>query len=78
MGDQRFEYLARQIAEYSLHLSPGEKVLIEACDNVDDFVAMLIRAIRAAGAIPFVNLQSSKVNRAFILSATEEGMQLWL
>lgn len=78
MVDQRFEYLAKQVAEYSLHLSPGEKVLIEACDNVDDFVAMLIQAIRAVGAIPFVNLQSSRVNRAFILSATEEGLRLWL
>lgn len=78
MRDQRFAYLSQQIAEYSLHLSPGEKVLIEACDNADDFAAMLVQAVRAAGAIPFVNLQSSKVNRAFILSATEEGMQLWL
>lgn len=78
MSDQRFQYLANQVARYSLHLSPGEKVLIEACSQAADFTAMLVRAVRATGAIPLVELKDSRVDRAFILSATEEGMQLWL
>lgn len=78
MLDHRFTYLARNIAEYSLHLSPGETVLIDAIDTDDSFVAVLVEAIRKTGAIPFVNLQSSSVNRSFIRTASKEGMELWL
>ena len=75
MKDIRIQKMAKQVIEYSVHLRPGEKVLIDIWDEAYDFAEELIKAVQEAGAYPFLNLQSLALNRQLILNATEESMQ---
>ncbi len=77
MKDIRIQKMAKQVIEYSVHLRPGEKVLIDIWDEAYDFAEELIKAVQEAGAYPFLNLQSLALNRQLILNATEESMQSW-
>ncbi|MDR0534783.1 MAG: aminopeptidase [Puniceicoccales bacterium] len=67
--DSRYEKLARLLTGFSTRLSPGENVLIDAIGVPDDIVVAIVRAARALGAIPQVNIQHPRVNRALLLGA---------
>ena len=77
MKDSRIERMARQVVEYSVHLKPGEKVLIDVWDEAYDFAAALMDAAQKAGAYPYLNLQSMALNRRMIMASTEESMEAW-
>ncbi len=71
MHDARFDKLAKLLVEYSTRLKRNETVLIEAFDVPDEMTIALIRAVRKARAIPFVQIQRAKVNREMALEASE-------
>ncbi len=77
MKDPRIRKMAKQVIEYSVHLQPGEKVLIDIWDEAYDFAEELVGAAQEAGGQPFVNLQSLSLNRRLIMNATEESMEAW-
>lgn len=77
MTDARILALAKKVAEYSLYLAPGEKVLIDAWDGAEDLAVAIVKEAYRAGAIPLVNYQTGATMRALIMGATEEGMRLW-
>lgn len=64
--DPRFKKLADVLVQFSVQLKKGEKVLIDAFDIPENMVLALIRSVRSSGGIPYVNLQSAKVNRELI------------
>src|SRR6476620_4364821 len=74
MHDPRFDKLARLLVEYSVRLRPNENVLIEAFDVPDEMAIALVRAVRAAKGIPFVQIQHARVSRALCLDATERQL----
>jgi aminopeptidase len=76
MYDARFDKLARLLVEYSIRLKRNETVLIEAFDVPDEMTIALIRAIRKLGAIPFVQIHHSRVNRVLALDVTERQLNL--
>ncbi len=76
MHDPRFEKLASLLTGHSTELQPGEKVLIEAFEIPESMVIALVRAVRAAGAIPFVQLHHARITREMLLGATEEQYDL--
>lgn len=76
MSDPRLERLARVITGYSTRLQPGERVLIETCDVPSAVPVALVRAARAAGAIPFVQLHEGRVDRELALGATAAQYRL--
>lgn len=76
MQDSRFEKLANQLVNYSTALKAGEKVLIHNADVPAEMTIALIRAARAAKAIPFVNLQNAKISRELALGATEKQLDI--
>lgn len=76
MSDPRFAKLAEVLVKHSTALEPEDKVLIEVSDVPDGMVVALIRAVRAAGALPFVQLQHSRVAREMARGATEEQVSL--
>jgi aminopeptidase len=76
MYDPRFDKLAKLLVEYSTRLKRNETVLIEAFDVPDEMTVALIRATRAAGAVPFVQLQHGRVTRELALSASERQLNL--
>ena len=69
--DPRFNQLAEGLTGFSTALKKGERVLIDAFDVPDAIVIALIRAARARGAHPLVQLHSARVTREMTLWAEE-------
>jgi aminopeptidase len=63
--------LAEGLTGFSIELKKGERVLIEAFDIPDAMVIALIRAARARGAIPYVQINRSRISRELALGAEE-------
>lgn len=55
-----------------MQLKEGDKVLIDLHDTPDDVAIALIRAARAVGATPFVNIRRATIARELILHGTPE------
>jgi aminopeptidase len=75
--DQRINELAYQLIHYSVALQPGEKILIDLHDGADDFGTALVREAYAVGGIPFLNLESNSLKRAWIAGLSEDQAQTW-
>src|SRR5881227_2826332 len=61
--DPRFTQLAEGLTGFSTALKKGERVLIDAFDVPDAMVIALIRATRARGAFPYVQIHRARVTR---------------
>lgn len=77
MKDPRIATLAKQTIEYSVNLQPGEKVIIEAWDDCDDFVMEFVKAAQHVGGKPYVVRESKQVLRSILLNADEEYWKKW-
>jgi aminopeptidase len=69
--DPRFEKLAAGLTGFSTALARGERVLIDAFDIPDAMVVALVRAIRARGAHPYVQIHRARITRELALGAEE-------
>ena len=56
MTDPRYPKLAKLLVNYSTELKKGDRVLLDMIDVPDEFTIELIRAVRAAGGTPFVEI----------------------
>ena len=72
MHDPRIDKLAKQLVNYSTSVNRGDNVLIDAYDVPDSIIIALIRAIRKAGAQPYVNIQNAQVSRELLMNASEK------
>ena len=71
MTDPRYLKLASLLVNYSTTLKTGDRILLDVSDVPDEFTIELVRAVRAAGAIPFVETRHSRVTREQLLGVTE-------
>ena len=69
--DPRFTQLAEGLTTFSTGLKKGERVLIDAFDIPDAMVIALIRATRARGAHPYVQVHRARITRELTLGAEE-------
>ena len=76
MHDPRFDRLAKGLVSFSTELRKGEKVLIDAFDIPAEMTIALVRAARAAGALPYVQLQNARISREMALGATEAQLDV--
>ena len=76
MSDPRFEALAAVLVRHSTRLKSGEHVLVDAFDIPDGFVVALLREIRKAKAIPFVQLHHATVSREMAMGASEAQLDI--
>jgi aminopeptidase len=76
MHDARFDKLAALLVNYSTNLKRDEKVLIETFDAPDEMTIALIRAVRKAKAVPFVQIQRAQVSRELALEIDERQLNL--
>ena len=76
MHDPRFDRLAKGLVSFSTELRKGEKVLIDAFDIPSEMTIALVQAARAAGALPYVQLQNARVSREMALGATEAQLEV--
>lgn len=70
MHDPRFDQLARLLVGFSTKLKPDDRVLIDAFDIPPEMTIALIRATRAAKAVPFVQTHQARVGRELACGAT--------
>src|SRR5260221_4115013 len=66
MTDLRHTKLARLLVEYSTVLKKGDRVMLDMIDVPDEFTVELIRAARAAGALPVVEARHTRISRELL------------
>ena len=71
MTDPRYAKLAKLLVNYSTALTKGERALLDMIDVPDEFTIELIRAVRAAGATPFVETRHTRVGRELLRGVTD-------
>src|ERR1700689_4619197 len=69
--DPRLNQLAAGLVGFSTDLKKGERVLIDAYDVPDAMVIALIRAARARGAFPYVQINRARAAREMALGAEQ-------
>jgi aminopeptidase len=70
MTDPRYQKLAKLLVNYSTRLKRGDRVLLDLIDVPDEFSIELMRAVRAAGGTPFVEVRHTRVTRELLLKMT--------
>jgi len=76
MNDPRFDLLARVLTRHSTALKKGEHVLIDLFDIPREMGVSLVRAVRAIGAIPFLQLHDARLSREMALGASDEQLKV--
>jgi aminopeptidase len=72
MTDPRYTKLAKLLVGYSTALKKGDRILLDMIDVPDEFTIELIRAVRAAGATPFVETRHTRVGREMLRGMDEK------
>ena len=70
MTDLRYKKLAKLLVNYSTQIKKGDRVLLDMIDVPDEFSIELMRAVRAAGGTPFVEVRHTRVTRELLLNMT--------
>ncbi|MBI5799712.1 MAG: aminopeptidase [Verrucomicrobia bacterium] len=76
MTDPRFAKLAALLVNYSTGMQRGENILLDMVDVPDEFTIELMRAVRAAGATPIVEVRHSRVTRETLRGTDADHAQL--
>src|ERR1035437_9369272 len=76
MTDPRYTKLARLLVEYSTQLKKGDRVLLDMIDVPDEFSIELMRAARAAGATPVIEVRHTRVNREMLRATDNQHARL--
>lgn len=66
MTDPRYTKLARLLVNYSTRVKQGDRVLLDMIDVPDEFTIELMRAVRAAGGTPLVEIRHTRVQREIL------------
>jgi aminopeptidase len=56
--------LAKLLVNYSTEIKKGDRALLDMIDVPDEFTVELIRAVRAAGGTPLVEVRHTRVSGA--------------
>ncbi len=71
MTDPRFTKLANLLINYSCRVKKNDRVLIDVTDIPDEMAVELLRAVRAAGGTPLIDVRRSRVTRE-VLRGTDD------
>jgi aminopeptidase len=76
MTDPRLTKLAKLLVEYSTELKKGDRILLDLIDVPDEIGIELIRASRAAGAIPIVEARHTRLAREILLKTDRKNAEI--
>ena len=76
MTDPRYRNLAKLLVNYSTKIKQGDHALLDMIDVPDEFTVELVRAVRAAGGTPLVEVRHTRVSRELLLGTDEEHAAL--
>ncbi|MGH7989387.1 MAG: aminopeptidase, partial [Limisphaerales bacterium] len=71
MTDPRYKKLAKLLVNYSTEIKKGDRALLDMIDVPDEFSVELVRAVREAGGLPFVEVRHTRVSRELLLGTNE-------
>ena len=66
MTDPRYLKLAKLLVNYSTQIKKGDRVLLDMIDVPDEFSIELMRAVRAAGGTPFIEVRHTRITREIV------------
>jgi aminopeptidase len=66
MTDPRYTKLAGLLVNYSTKAQQGDRVFLDMIDAPDEFSIELVRAVRAAGATPLIEIRHTRVTREIL------------
>jgi aminopeptidase len=70
MTDLRYKKLAKLLVNYSTQVKKGDRALLDLIDVPDEFSIELMRAVRAAGGTPLVEVRHTRISRELLLKMT--------
>ncbi len=76
MTDPRYIKLAKLLVEYSTALKKGDRVMLDLIDVPDEFGIELIRAARAAGAVPVIEARHTRLQRELLRQTDSDHASL--
>ena len=68
MTDPRYKKLASLLVNYSTEIKKGDSALLDMTDVPDEFSIELMRAVRAAGGTPFIEVRHTRITREMVLA----------
>jgi aminopeptidase len=71
MTDPRYTKLANLLVNYSTKIKRGDHALLDMIDVPDEFSIELVRAVRAAGGTPLIEVRHTRVSRELLLGITD-------
>lgn len=75
--DNRIKQLAHNLVNFSVEVKPGDKVYIHYIgESTEDLARQLVKEVYAVGGVPFPHFTNQKVQREFLMGATEEQLKL--
>ena len=66
MTDPRYLKLAKLLVHYSTQIKKGDRVLLDMIDVPDEFSIALMRAVRAVGGMPFIEVRHTRITREIL------------
>jgi len=76
MTDPRYGKLAKLLVNYSTQVKKGDRVLLDMIDVPDEFSIELMRAVRAAGGTPLVEVRHTRISREIVRETSEKHAAL--
>jgi aminopeptidase len=76
MHDPRFDKLAKLLVSFSTALKKGDHALLDVFDIPPEMTIALVRAVREAGALPFVQLHQGIVSREMAMHASDSALDV--
>jgi len=76
MTDPRYTKLAELLVNYSTQIKKGDRALLDLIDVPDEFSVELVRAVRAAGGTPLVEVRHTRVARELLLEMDDKQAAL--
>jgi len=75
--DIRNQILAEKLVNYSCNCAPNDRVWIEATGTHGlELADILVKEVYKAGGLPFVNIAHERIQRSWLMGATEEQIKL--
>ncbi len=73
---RRYAKLANLLVKYSTELKKGDRVLLDMIDVPDEFSIALMRAVRAVGATPLVEVRHTRISRELLRGTDQQHAEL--
>ncbi len=76
MTDPRYARLANLLVRYSTRIKQGDRALLDMIDVPDEFAIELMRAVRAAGGTPLIEVRHTRITREILRDADAKQVAL--